>query len=96
MMTRFLKKLIGLRVRDDGVMAFPDMRRIALQDIQKSYARLFATEDGQAVLAHLQRTVFMRACGADCNDAQIRYAEGQRALLFQIMRHIEGGRKPSA
>jgi len=44
------------------------------------------------VLSHLQATVFLKAYGADALDTQIRFAEGQRALVFQMMRHIEAGK----
>lgn len=69
----------------------PPAGRAELSDIQKSYTRLFATDDGKAVLSHLQKTVFIRALPADCADEQIRYYEGQRALVAQILRHIVAG-----
>ena len=74
------------------VFTMPDLTRGEKRDIEKIYARLFATDDGQQVLSHLQALAFMRAYGADSSDEQIRYAEGQRALVAQIMRLINAGR----
>ncbi|PJB71450.1 MAG: hypothetical protein CO093_05105 [Alphaproteobacteria bacterium CG_4_9_14_3_um_filter_47_13] len=62
------------------------------QQIEKAYARLFSTEDGGRVLAHLQMIAFMRAYSAESTDEQIRYAEGQRALVAHILRLISAGR----
>jgi hypothetical protein len=45
------------------------------------------------VLAHLQVMTFSRAYGPDSTDQQLRYAEGQRALMAQILRLIDRGRK---
>ncbi|MCB9996622.1 MAG: hypothetical protein H6869_09320 [Rhodospirillales bacterium] len=62
------------------------------EQVEKAYARLFSTEDGKMVLGHLQSIAFMRAYGAESSDAQIRYAEGQRALVAQILRLVNAGR----
>lgn len=70
----------------------PSLGRMELQDVQKSYARVFGSEDGKKVLAHLHKSVFMRALPSEASDEQIRYAEGQRAIIAQILRHIVAGR----
>ncbi len=59
-----------------------------------AYARLFLSEDGQKVLAHLQAVTFLRAYGAEASDEQLRFVEGQRALVSQVLRMIEAGRRP--
>ncbi|MCB1556838.1 MAG: hypothetical protein KDJ15_05945 [Alphaproteobacteria bacterium] len=59
-----------------------------------AYARLFSGEDGKKVLAHLQAMTFLRAFPAEADDSQLRYVEGQRALVATIMRMIEAGRRP--
>ncbi len=64
-----------------------------LREIEKAYARLFASHDGQLVLSHLQATTFDRALGATSTDEQLRYTEGQRALVATVMRLIDRGRK---
>ncbi len=65
------------------------------RDIEKSFARLFASDDGQKVLAHLQVMTFQRALGPGAADEQLRYSEGQRSLVATILRLIDRGRQPS-
>lgn len=66
---------------------------LSQQDIERAFARLFSTEDGQKVLAHLQVMTFSRAYGPDTTDQILRHAEGQRALVANILRLIDRGRK---
>jgi hypothetical protein len=66
---------------------------LSQQDIERVFARLFSTEDGRKVLAHLQMMTFSRAYGPETSDQQLRYAEGQRALMAQVLRLIDRGRK---
>ncbi|MDH5723021.1 MAG: hypothetical protein OEY94_06840 [Alphaproteobacteria bacterium] len=68
--------------------------KIEMREIEKSFARLFATEDGRKVLAHLQAITFQRALGALSADEELRFAEGQRALMAKILRLIDRGRNP--
>ncbi len=63
------------------------------QDVERVFARCFSTEDGKKVLAHLQVMTFSRAYGPDASDQQLRHAEGQRALMANILRLIDRGRK---
>lgn len=64
-------------------------------DISKSYARVFSTLEGQRVLDHLQLTTLYRAQSPDTSDSQIRHQEGQRFVVFQILRQVERGRSGS-
>lgn len=66
---------------------------LSQQDIERIFARCFATDDGRKVLAHLQTMTFSRAYGPDASDQQLRYAEGQRALMAQVLRLIDRGRQ---
>ncbi len=61
-------------------------------DIEKAFARVFSTEDGQCVLSHLQSITFQRALGPEASDTQLRYLEGQRAMIATIMKLIRSGR----
>ena len=75
----------------------PSISRIAgksvtMADISKSYARVFSTSEGRRVLDHLQLTTLYRAQSPDIPDSQIRHLEGQRFIIFQILRQIERGR----
>ncbi len=76
----------------EGVVDLPFPPRPLARDIEKSFARLFATDDGKAVLSHLSAVTFMRVAGMDSSDAVLRYQEGQRALLAMILRMIDRGR----
>lgn len=60
--------------------------------VERSFARLFGTEDGVRVLAHLQVMTFYKAHSAEVSEAELRHAEGQRALVAQMLRLIERGK----
>ncbi len=62
------------------------------QDVERLFARVFSSEDGRKILAHLQVMTFSRAYGPDASDQQLRYAEGQRALVANILRLVDRGR----
>jgi hypothetical protein len=88
-----LKKLLRperpvFALPDPLASAAPEDRR----EIGKCYARLFATEDGKRVLAHLHGLTLARSHAADAPEAQLRHAEGQRALMLTILRFIGAGR----
>jgi len=70
-----------------------DPQTLSQQDVERIFARCFSSEDGKKVLAHLQVMTFSRAYGPDASDQQLRYAEGQRALVANILRLIDRGRK---
>lgn len=81
----YLKRLF--RPKSDVKGALPDLSREPSRDeIARSFARLFSTEDGQRVLDYLKRTTFMRSYGSEASDKLLRFSEGQRALVAQIMR----------
>ena len=65
-----------------------------MRDIEKAFARLFSSEDGQKVLSHLQVITFQRALSHSSPEQQLRYVEGQRSLVATILRLIDRGRKP--
>lgn len=65
---------------------------MAQQDVERLFARVFSSEDGKKILAHLQVMTFSRAYGPDASDQQLRYAEGQRALVANILRLVDRGR----
>ncbi len=89
----FLKQKHPLTPVERGIAYSPDaLNKMEQRDIEKSFARLFTSDDGQKVLAHLQVMTFQRAYGPDSNESQLRYAEGQRALVAAILRLIDRGR----
>lgn len=74
---------------------FPGSSTTERRDVERAYARTFATDDGKTVLGHLQNLTFVRAYGADAPEAHLRYAEGQRALVGTILRLVSAGRNPN-
>lgn len=68
------------------------INRLDQAAIARSFARAFSSEDGKTELAYLQATTFNRALNAEASNEQIRFAEGQRALLGLIIRQIEKGK----
>jgi len=63
------------------------------KDVERAFARLFSSEDGKKVLSHLQVMSFHRAHSPESSNEQLRYAEGQRAMVASILRLIDKGRK---
>ena len=79
----------------DGLVYKPlDPSKMEMRDIEKAFARLFASEDGRKVLGHLQVITFQRALGPTSSDEQLRYLEGQRSMIATILRLIDRGRAP--
>jgi hypothetical protein len=74
------------------IYAPPDAARLEMRDIERSFARLFASDDGHKVLAYLQVMTFQRALGPTSPDEQLRYMEGQRSMVATILRLIDRGR----
>lgn len=70
----------------------PDPPRADMAGIERVFARLFSTDDGQKVLGYLNGQTFQRAAAMDAPDAMLRYMEGQRALMALIIRMIERGK----
>ncbi len=69
-----------------------DVSRLDQKEIAKSFARLFTSEDGKIVLSHLQAMTFQRSLTPSAAEAELRHAEGQRALVAQVLRLIDRGR----
>lgn len=79
----------------DSEMAFRGMNieRIEQRDMERIFARLFSSDDGRKALAYLQMITFQRALGAGAADSELRYMEGQRAMVGTILRLIDRGRQ---
>ena len=86
----------GAAFHDSGAYIFrvPEPSRLELRDVEKTFARLFSTDDGKKVLSYLQTITFQRALAPSSTDEQLRYAEGQRAMMATILRLIDRGRTP--
>lgn len=66
--------------------------RLEQRDIERSFARVFSTDEGKKVLAWLQVMTFHRTAGSNSTDEQLRYIEGQRGLVASILRMIDRGK----
>lgn len=75
-----------LNIRDTDVV-LDEMPSVA-----RAFARCFRNNDGDKVLAYLQKMTKGRVLPASADDAQLRYLEGQRALVTHIETLIERGR----
>lgn len=72
----------------------PEPQNLELREIEKCFARLFSSDDGRRALSYLQAVTFQRALAPTSSDQQLRYAEGQRAMVATILRLIDRGRNP--
>jgi len=63
-----------------------------MTDLEKNFVRAFATPSGRAVLEHLRKITVERTLGPNATDAELRWAESQRALYHQIERLSMGGK----
>ena len=74
------------RRRDMPLMTAPAAVPADREAVARAYARLFSTDDGRLVLAHLQGQAFLRPHAPDTPDSHIRFFEGQRALVNTMLR----------
>lgn len=72
-----------------------DPAKIEMRDIERTFARLFSTDDGMKVLSYLQVITFQRALGPTSPEEQLRYLEGQRSMIATILRLIDRGKNPT-
>lgn len=95
MLKTAIKKILQTpdKIEEKLIKTAPLIHKMAPRDIEKLYARLFSSEDGQKVLTHLQLTIFQRSFGAGASDAQLRHAEGKRAAMAEILRLVNRGRQ---
>jgi hypothetical protein len=63
-----------------------------MTDIELAYAKTFAGNSGQRVLAHMRKITIERVLGANATDAELRGLEAQRSLVHQIENLINRGK----
>ncbi len=88
----FFRKLFKPRI--EPVFWMPEPLSGDRRDVEKAYARAFSDDNGRVVLGHLQNLTFARVYAPDAPEGQLRYAEGQRALVGTILRLVNAGRNP--
>ena len=72
----------GARPTDDAVNL----------DLCRAFARCLSGQDGQRVMAHLERTILDRRLPPSASDAELRHLEGQRCAITGIVAMIERGK----
>ena len=63
-----------------------------MQDIEKQYARTFATPSGKQVLIHLRSITLERIIGPNASNEDLRWWAAQNALVHQIEHLINKGK----
>jgi len=53
-------------------------------ELKKAYSRLFKSEDGQVVLADLEKSCFIHRTTADAAANQTFFNEGSRSVVLHI------------
>lgn len=66
-----------------------------MQDIEKQYARTFATPSGKQVLLHLRSMTLERVVGPNASNEDLRWWAAQNALVHQIENLINKGKNPT-
>lgn len=88
----FFRAPIPMHEAERQMVYAAHVAKLEQRDVERAFARLFSSEDGQKVLAWLQTMTFNRAQGATTSEEQLRYMEGQRAMVATILRLIDRGR----
>ena len=60
----------------------------------KAFARAFRGQDGEKMMKYLYSVTFERFFGPETNEATLRFAEGQKALVMHIEALIKAGCNP--
>ena len=88
--------MLGFKSGPDKIMESVSytshVSKLEQREIEKTFARVFSTEEGKKALAWLQVMTFHRAAGAGSTEEQLRYMEGQRGLVASILRMIDRGK----
>ncbi len=66
----------------------PHVSRLERKEIERLFARLFKTDEGQKALSYLQYITFHRALNATATQEQLRHQEGERALMSKILKLV--------
>ncbi|SEH45235.1 hypothetical protein [Magnetospirillum fulvum] len=60
--------------------------------LARQTARLFATPEGEALLAHLRKLTLERCLGPQSGESALRHLEGQRHLVLHLLSLVARGR----
>jgi hypothetical protein len=76
----------------DAFLPMKYTQNLDRDSVAKAYARVFSTDDGQLILAHLQAQTFLKGLSPDVAESHLRFLEGQRALVHSILRFVALGK----
>ena len=62
-----------------------------MSDIELAYAKTFAGNSGQRVLAHMRKITIERVLGPNATESELRALESQRFFVHQIENLIQRG-----
>ncbi len=65
-----------------------------MSELEKQYARTFASIDGQCVLKHLRSLTIERTVGQNITDNELRWLAAKSALVHYIENLINKGNNP--
>ena len=66
-----------------------------MTEIEKQYARTFASASGKQVLSHLRSITIERILGSNITNDELRWWAAQNALVHQIENFIKRGNNPT-
>ncbi len=73
----------------DGLNAKPEINQFQANEVDLLYQRVFSTEEGQKVLAHLESMTIAQPAWVPGTDPSYGYArEGQNSLIREIQTRL--------
>lgn len=88
----FFKQSNVIKNTQDHMVYANHVSHLEQKDIERAATRLFSSDDGQKILAWLQVMTFQRVHAPSASDEQLRYMEGQRAMVATLLRLVDRGR----
>jgi len=63
-------------------------RDFEINDLERTFARVFLSDDGKKILTYLQKITMHKTLGPHAEETQLRYLEGQRSIVSTIIRLV--------
>lgn len=90
---RFLKTIISFFKKEKINLNKETIKVDNDQDWPSVFARCFSTPDGKQVAAYLRHFILDKSLGADVSSDFLRYQEGRRSMVTQILSLINQGQE---
>ena len=89
---KFLKNIVMFFSKQEEIKIEPQPLKIAKQqDWPSVFIRCFSTQDGKQVMAYLRHYTLDKSLGAEADNNLLRYQEGRRSIVTQIMSLVSQG-----